>query len=206
MSEYAVKASALSRSFGGVRAVDSVDLAVPVGEIYAFLGPNGAGKTTVIRMLTTLLLPTSGSAQVAGHDIVREPTAVRLKMGAALQEAALDAKQTGRELLNLQARLYGLRGRVFIHERSGDAFALDIADLFRDVILLPAAFKSAGAVMKDPSLDIERHTRRTTGEMLRAEKVIAKMIDSIKVLFEDVAPFQDPSSVASSEAQAGDVA
>ena len=94
----------------------------------------------------------------------------------------------------------------FIHERSGDAFALDIADLFRDAILLPAAFKSAGAVMKDPSLDIERHTRRTTGEMLRAEKVIAKMIDSIKVLFEDVAPFQDPSSVASPESQAGDVA
>ena len=71
MSEYAVKAGALSRSFGGVRAVDSVDLAVPEGEIYGFLGPNGAGKTTVVRMLTTLLLPTSGSAQVAGHDIVR---------------------------------------------------------------------------------------------------------------------------------------
>ena len=57
MSEYAVKASTLSRSFGGVRAVDSVDLAVPVGEIYGFLGPNGAGKTTVIRMLTTGVSP-----------------------------------------------------------------------------------------------------------------------------------------------------
>ena len=70
-------------------------------------------------MLTTLLLPTSGSAQVAGHDIVSDPTAVRLKMGAALQEAALDAKQTGRELLDLQARLYGLRGRV-IRQRIED--------------------------------------------------------------------------------------
>ena len=112
MSEYAVRASALSRNFGGVRAVDSVDLAVPVGEIYGFLGPNGAGKTTVVRMLTTLLLPSSGSAQVAGHDIVREPTEVRLKMGAALQEAALDDKQTGRELLDLQGRLYGLGGKI----------------------------------------------------------------------------------------------
>ena len=122
LSEYAVKASALSRSFGGVRAVDSVDLAVPEGEIYGFLGPNGAGKTTVVRMLTTLLLPTSGSAQVAGHDIVRESIEVRLKIGAALQEAALDDKQTGRELLDLQGRLYGLRGRVVrqrIEELSG---------------------------------------------------------------------------------------
>ena len=128
MSEYAVKASALSRSFGGVRAVDSVDLAVPVGEIYGFLGPNGAGKTTVIRMLTTLLLPTSGSAQVAGHDIVREPTAVRLKIGAALQEAALDAKQTGRELLDLQARLYGLRGGVIKQRIEDLASLIDIGE------------------------------------------------------------------------------
>ncbi len=110
MSEYAVETNALSRSFGTVRAVDGVDLAVPSGEIYGFLGPNGAGKTTVIRMLTTLLLPTSGSARVAGHDVVSEPNGVRLRIGAALQEAALDSKQTGREFLELQARLYGLRG------------------------------------------------------------------------------------------------
>ena len=75
----------------------------------------------------------------------------------------------------------------FIHEHSGDAFALDIADLFRDTVLLPAAFKSAKAVMDDPRLDIERRTRRTTGEMLRGERVIPKMIDRIKTLFQDVA-------------------
>ena len=128
MSEYAVKASALSRSFNEVRAVDSVDLAVPGGEIYGFLGPNGAGKTTVIRMLTTLLLPTGGGAQVAGHDIVKEPTAVRLKIGAALQDAALDAKQTGRELLELQARLYGLRGRVIWQRIEELAELVDIGE------------------------------------------------------------------------------
>ena len=76
----------------------------------------------------------------------------------------------------------------FIHEHSGDAFALDIADLFRDTILLPAALKSAKAVIEDPTLDIERHTRRTTGEMLRTENVIPKMIDRIKVLFDGVEP------------------
>ena len=81
----------------------------------------------------------------------------------------------------------------FIHEHSGEAFALDIADLFRDTILLPAAFKSARAVTKNPSIDIERHTRRITGQMLRTEQVIPKMIDRIKVLFPDVPPIQGES-------------
>ena len=81
----------------------------------------------------------------------------------------------------------------FIHEHSGEAFALDIADLFRDTILLPAAFKSARAVTKNPSIDIERHTRRITGQMLRTEQVIPKMIDRIKVLFPDVPTIQGES-------------
>ena len=81
----------------------------------------------------------------------------------------------------------------FIHEHSGEAFALDIADLFRDTILLPAAFQSAREVMDQPHLDIERHTRRTTGDLLRRERVIAKMIDRIKALFQDVPPLEmDP--------------
>ena len=79
----------------------------------------------------------------------------------------------------------------FIHEHSGDAFALDIADLFRDTILLPAAFKSARAVTDNPTLNIERHTRRITGEMLRTELVISRMIDRIKTLFDDVAVPRD---------------
>ena len=81
----------------------------------------------------------------------------------------------------------------FIHEHSGEAFALDIADLFRDTILLPAAFQSAREVMDQPHLGIERHTRRTTGDLLRRERVIAKMIDRIKALFQDVPPLEmDP--------------
>ena len=78
----------------------------------------------------------------------------------------------------------------FIHEHSGEAFALDIADLFRDTILIPAAFQSARAVAENPRLSIERHTRRATGEMLRAERVIPKMIDRIKTLFQDVPPLE----------------
>jgi len=82
----------------------------------------------------------------------------------------------------------------FIHEHSGDAFALDIADLFRDTVLLPAAFKSAKAALADPRLDIERHTRRTTGEVLRTQHVVPKMIDCIKKLFEDVGPMPESST------------
>ena len=83
----------------------------------------------------------------------------------------------------------------FIHEHSGEAFALDVGDLFRDTVLLPAAFRSARAVIDDPTLNIERHTRRTTGELLRTERVIPKMIDRIKSLFNDVVvPMEEPAS------------
>ena len=107
----AIEVEGLEREFeGGIRAVDGVDLEVSEGEIYAFLGPNGAGKTTTVRMLTTLLRPTGGSARVAGYDIVADSGAVRRAIGVALQEAALDPLMTGRELIRLQATLHGLGG------------------------------------------------------------------------------------------------
>ena len=104
----AIRAEGLVRRFGDNAAVDGVDLSVEPGEIYGFLGPNGAGKTTTVRMLVTLLSPTSGRATVAGRDVITEPHEVRLRIGVALQEAALDAQQTGAEILRLQGRLYGL--------------------------------------------------------------------------------------------------
>ena len=87
----------------------------------------------------------------------------------------------------------------FIHEHSGEAFALDVADLFRDTVLLPAAFQSARAVMDNPTLNIERHTRRTTGELLRTERVISKMIDRIKTLFDDIVVPDDEPEVSLTE-------
>jgi len=110
--EHAIEARGLARRYGDMIAVAGVDLSVNRGEIYGFLGPNGAGKTTVLRMLCTLLAPSSGSAKVAGHDVVRDAEAVRLRIGVALQEAALDPGQTGRELLNLQARLFAVPKQV----------------------------------------------------------------------------------------------
>ncbi len=107
----AIEVTGLEREFeGGIRAVDGVDIEVAEGEIYAFLGPNGAGKTTTVRMLTTLLRPTGGSARVAGYDVVTESSDVRRAIGVALQEAALDPLMTGRELIALQATLHGLVG------------------------------------------------------------------------------------------------
>jgi ABC-2 type transport system ATP-binding protein len=92
----------------GPRAVDGIDLHVGPGEIYGFLGPNGAGKSTTVLMLTTLLPPTAGTARVAGYDVVSQGPEVRLRIGAALQEAALDPLLTGREHLRLQAALQAL--------------------------------------------------------------------------------------------------
>ena len=91
-----------------VEAVRGVDLEVSAGEIFGFLGPNGAGKSTTVRMLTTLLTITSGRAEVVGIDVARDPDEVRRRIGVALQEAGLDPRQTGRELLVLHGRLFGL--------------------------------------------------------------------------------------------------
>src|ERR687895_154745 len=132
MSGPAIEATELVREFRkGPRAVDGIDLRVEPGEVYGFLGPNGAGKSTTVHMLTTLLPPTSGSARVAGHDVVAEGAQVRATIGAALQEAALDPLLTGREHMRLQTALHGLgkaerqsRGDELL-ERVGLAYAAD---------------------------------------------------------------------------------
>jgi ABC-2 type transport system ATP-binding protein len=126
--EYAVQTRGIGRTFGEVKAVDAIDLNISKGEIYGFLGPNGAGKTTLVRMLITLLLPTTGGATVAGRDVVSEANDVRLRIGAALQDAALDLKQTGRELLRLQGRLYGLNRRELDIRLDELAGLVDIGD------------------------------------------------------------------------------
>src|SRR4051794_18692836 len=112
MGDGAISTRELVREFGGFTAVDRIDLDVARGEIYGFLGPNGAGKSTTVRMLCTLVAPTSGTASVAGYDLATRPNDIRLRIGVALQDAALDPKQSGRELLRLQGLLYGLPKKV----------------------------------------------------------------------------------------------
>jgi ABC-2 type transport system ATP-binding protein len=160
-SEHAVITRGLVRRYGAVTAVDAIDLTVKRGEIYGFLGPNGAGKSTLVRILCTLLRPHGGVAYVAGHDVALEPQAVRRRIGVALQEAALDDRQSGRELLALQGRLYGLdRSQI----RARVAEVLDLVDL-------------GGA--------IDRRISTYSGGMKRRLDLAAALIHNPEVLFLD---------------------
>ena len=157
----AISVDGLVRRFDGVTAVDHVDLDVQRREIYGFLGPNGAGKSTMVRILCTLLTPSEGRAVVAGYDVATEPGAVRLRIGVALQEAALDPKQTGLELLRLQGRLYGL-SRSDIDRR--------VEDL--------AQLVDIGAAMTRP-------IRTYSGGMRRRLDLAAALVHGPQVLFLD---------------------
>jgi ABC-2 type transport system ATP-binding protein len=124
----AIHTEDLVRNFGDVEAVKGVSIQIPKGEIYGFLGPNGAGKSTMIHMLCTLIAPSGGRATVAGFDVQSDPGKVRLRIGVALQEAALDPKQTGSEILSLQGRLYGLRRREIQRRVSDLSELIDLGD------------------------------------------------------------------------------
>jgi ABC-2 type transport system ATP-binding protein len=153
----AIVARSLRRTFkGGIEAVRDIDLTVAEGEVFGFLGPNGAGKTTTVRMLCTLLPPTSGTASVAGLDVVSEGAEVRRRIGVALQEIGLDPVQTGRELLELQCGLYGITG--------GDARArtAELLDLVAD-----------------------RRTKTYSGGMKRRLDLASALVHSPNVLFLD---------------------
>ena len=160
-NNYAITAQGLVRKFGSVIAVDGVDLKIREGEIFGFLGPNGAGKTTVIRMLVTLLAPTAGEITVAGYDVLREAREVRLRIGAALQQSALDDKQAGREFLRLQGKLYGLSGS------EADSRIAELSDLV------------------DIGEAMDRLIRTYSGGMRRRLDLAAALIHNPQVLFLD---------------------
>ncbi|MGI9021653.1 MAG: ABC transporter ATP-binding protein [Acidimicrobiales bacterium] len=162
---FAVEADQLVKRFTGrsgtVEAVRGVDLRVAEGEVFGFLGPNGAGKSTTVRMLTTLMTITSGSARVAGVDVTADPDAARRSIGVALQEAGLDARQTGRELLILQARLFG----------SPPAQAADRAQEMLELVDLVAA--------------ADRRVKGYSGGMKRRLDLASALVHQPKVLFLD---------------------
>ena len=103
-----IETNNLTKKFKDLTAVDNISFKVNKGEIFGFLGPNGAGKTTTIKMLTTLLNPTSGSAKIAGYDIKKERDKIRKSIGVVFQEPALDTELTGKENLEYHARMYAI--------------------------------------------------------------------------------------------------
>jgi len=129
MSEIAaIEVQNLTKSYGAVRVLDGIDLRVPAGTVFALLGPNGAGKTTTVRILATLVDPDSGSARVAGHDVIADRHAVRRRISLTGQYAAIDELQTGRENLEMMGRLRGLSRRA-ARSRAGELLErFDLAD------------------------------------------------------------------------------
>jgi ABC-2 type transport system ATP-binding protein len=109
---YTIEVDGLTKAFGDTQVLNGIDLQVRPGEVFALLGPNGAGKTTTVRILATLLAPDGGTARVAGHDVTREPNAVRTAISLTAQEAAVDGMLTGAENLRMMARLRGVKKTV----------------------------------------------------------------------------------------------
>jgi len=157
----AVESHALTRTFGPLIAVDSLTISVASGEVFGLLGPNGAGKTTVLKMLTTLLRPTSGTATVSGADIVRHPLAVRRAIGYVPQLLSADGTLTGRENLLIFAKLYGMPRR----ERK---------------VEVPAALAFMGL---DGAAD--RLVRQYSGGMIRRLEIAEAMLHRPHVVFLD---------------------
>jgi ABC-2 type transport system ATP-binding protein len=157
----AIETVALQKLFGSTRAVDGIDLAIPRGCVYGLLGPNGAGKTTTIRMLTTLIRPSGGTARVLGHDLVAEATQVRAKVGVTGQFASVDEDLTGQENLVLFARLLGFSWRG-ARERA--------TQLLNAFDLLEAA---------------SRQVRTFSGGMRRRLDIAASLIVTSELLFLD---------------------
>jgi ABC-2 type transport system ATP-binding protein len=128
-SPRAIEATDLSKTYpGGVRALDGVSLTVGAGSVFGLLGPNGAGKSTTVRILTTLSRPDSGSAWVAGHDVLRHPDRVRRAIGTVGQRSAVDPEATGRENLVLQGHVHGLAGQELRHRTAAMLERFGLAD------------------------------------------------------------------------------
>ena len=128
MSDSVIEVTALTKRYGDLEAVRGIDLAVGAAEIFGFLGPNGAGKSTTISILCTLLRPTTGSARVAGVDVLQNPGAVRARIGLVFQDPSLDDQLTARENLEFHAFLYGVQ-RAVRRQRIDDALAMvDLTD------------------------------------------------------------------------------
>ena len=176
----AIKVENLTKQFDGFFAVDSISFTVYQGELFGLLGPNGAGKTTTINMLSTLLKPSSGHAEIAGFDVSRERDAVRNSIGIVFQEPALDNRLTGRENLEFHAMLYGMSKR---ERRARIQEVFDLVDLTEKKDVLVQNYSGGmkrrleiarGLIhrpkvlfLDEPTLGLDAQTRRNIWEYIK---------------------------------------
>ncbi|MEU8793371.1 ATP-binding cassette domain-containing protein [Streptomyces sp. NPDC048643] len=178
---YGVLSEGLVKRFGDVHALRGLDLAVPQGTVCGVLGPNGAGKTTAVRLLATLLRPDSGSARVAGHDVVREAAAVRRSIGVTGQYASVDGDLTGRQNLRLFARLHRIRDagaraaelldRLGLTEAADRAAATYSGGMRRRLDLAASLVRRPAVLFLDePTTGLDPMSRTRVWETVRALK------------------------------------
>jgi ABC-2 type transport system ATP-binding protein len=178
--EPAISTTDLVKSYGAKRALDGVDLTVPRGTVFALLGPNGSGKTTIVQILSTLRAPDAGTARVMGHDLRREPAAVRASIGVTGQFSAVDTMLTGEENLMLMARLYHLprgegrrRARALLErfdlvDAAGRTPATYSGGMRRRLDIAMTLMGDPGLIFLDePTTGLDPRSRRTMWEIIR---------------------------------------
>ncbi len=181
--EKAISVTGITKRFGEIKAVDDVSFDVDEGEFFGFLGPNGAGKTTLIRMLTTLLRPTSGRAFVASCDVAKDPAEVRRNIGVVPQAMTSDLDLTGHENMDLYGRFYGIRGRerkerisylldkVGLTSRAGDLVATYSGGMRRRLeIARVLVHRPKLLFLDEPTIGLDPQSRRVVWDFL--EKLI----------------------------------
>ena len=175
-----IEIKSLTKTFGKIQAVRGIDLNIEKGEIFGLLGPNGAGKTTTIGMLCTIVRPTSGSATLAGFDVVKNPAEVRRQVGIVFQDPTLDTVLTGHENLELHARLYGVPAQqrekritemlelVDLKERSNDITRTYSGGMRRRLELARGLLhKPAVLFLDEPTLGLDPQTRARTWDYIK---------------------------------------
>ena len=170
----------LTKVYGGIKALDGVTLNIEEGDFFGLLGPNGAGKTTLIRILTTLIRPTGGEARVLGHDVVKESAGVRNLIGVVPQAMTTDLDLTGKEVMDIYARFYGMGGKergeridellamVGLKERAGDLVATYSGGMRRRLeIARGLVHRPKLLILDEPTLGLDPQSRRVVWELLR---------------------------------------
>ncbi len=185
--QFMIEAEGLTKSYGSIRAVDRVSFKIPPGQVFGLLGPNGAGKTTTIKMLTTLSIPNSGRCSISGFDVVKNPLAIKMRIGVVPQENNLDRELTAYENLLIYAWLHRVEDSkkkieamlhaVDLWERKDSVVANFSGGMQRRLLLARALLpKPLVLFLDEPSIGLDPQIRRQMGDMIRKTKIEGRTI------------------------------